>query len=429
MFDIYKAYYRTSTSISKAILEQIRCLLEYTMEGGRCDLNNSAADEPLFIGVIKESEALDLLYDIHEKVLTLAVMPTILGIGIFGNLTFLIVVVRLQRMRTIVNYYLANLAVCDALFLLCGVGGKLFRYHYSPIGHNDIYLGNVGCVLLHGFKDWLYYNSITTVTFIALDRYMAICMPITHRKVQTKYRAVKFLVASWAIGFVMSAILAFAHCYLVVFCVDWPDEPRYADLPKFVGFCAPVDDIFNNVATIFQSVPFIAMMMVNMALYGRIIHAVYTTRRKGTGCLQESTVSDRGQDSRNKFLVTRMLVINGVLFFICLAPFELINLVAFIYPDYSDAQTRRNYRTGMRVCRALMYLNSALNPYIYSVTNPRYREAFVAVFGCSVLFKSKRGGGSSSSGLAASGKYCTGSTNALSISRASLNNTQQITRI
>ena len=91
------------------------------MEGGRCVLNNSAADEPSFIGVIKESEALDLLYDIHEKVLTLAVMPSILGIGILGNLTFLIVVVRLQRMRTIVNYYLANLAVCDALFLLCGV--------------------------------------------------------------------------------------------------------------------------------------------------------------------------------------------------------------------------------------------------------------------------------------------------------------------
>ncbi len=336
---------------------------------------NANVTDYKFVDIIEGNDTVDLLYDKPETVMTIIVMPCILAIGLLGNLSFLLVVFRLKNMRTVVNVYLSSLAVSDTLFLLSGIGGKLFRYMYSPIGFNDIFLGDIGCILLHGFKDWCYYTSIASITLISLDRYLAICHPLIHRRIQTKWRAIKFITTSWAIGFCLSGVLAFAHCNMIVFCIEWPPVKKYVDYPTFMGVCVSINDAMNTAATIIQSVPFLITMILNYMLYCAIVYTVYANREKD----EFSLSTDPNRSSRNRMLVTRMLVANGVIFFVCLAPFEITHLVVFADPT---PQMRQSYRNWLRVCRALMYLNSATNPYIYSVTNPRYRHAFQQVFLC-----------------------------------------------
>ncbi|XP_030852858.1 thyrotropin-releasing hormone receptor-like [Strongylocentrotus purpuratus] len=74
--------------------------------------------------------------------------------------------------------------------------------------------------------------------------------------------------------------------------------------------------------------------------------------------------------------VSRMLIANGTMFFLCLAPFELTSLWAMVTND-TFLETGRPWT---QFCRVMMYLNSAVNPIIYNITNPRYRQAFMRAF-------------------------------------------------
>ena len=78
-----------------------------------------------------------------------------------------------------------------------------------------------------------------------------------------------------------------------------------------------------------------------------------------------------------------MLIANGIIFFSCLGPYQLINLL-----DFVESQTGYSvldydqYLALMWFSQSLLLLNSAINPYVYGVTNPKYRKAFITAFTC-----------------------------------------------
>ena len=76
-----------------------------------------------------------------------------------------------------------------------------------------------------------------------------------------------------------------------------------------------------------------------------------------------------------------MLTANGIILFFCLAPFQLANFLLIVQNhtnysvlDESQSQTLRWLAT------CLLLLNLAINPYVYGVANPNYRQAFIKAF-------------------------------------------------
>ena len=53
-----------------------------------------------------------------EKILITVLFPIIFTFGIIGNVAFLTVVALVKEMRTLTNFYLANLAVADLLYTI-----------------------------------------------------------------------------------------------------------------------------------------------------------------------------------------------------------------------------------------------------------------------------------------------------------------------
>ncbi len=75
--------------------------------------------------------------------------------------------------------------------------------------------------------------------------------------------------------------------------------------------------------------------------------------------------------------VSIMLIANGVAFFICVAPFQLLCLSVGILD--LDGQVV-NFEVFVHIAQIMLYLNSTLNPYIYTATSSLYRQAFRDAF-------------------------------------------------
>ena len=69
-------------------------------------------------------EMLQTAYSTSEKVF----IPLIFAIGFIGNVTFLIILGKVKRMRTVTNFYLANLATADLIVLSIELFVRILRY-------------------------------------------------------------------------------------------------------------------------------------------------------------------------------------------------------------------------------------------------------------------------------------------------------------
>ena len=83
----------------------------------------------------------------HIAIITI-LFPLIFALGLIANLTFLLVLVKVKEMRTIVNFYLANLAIADLLFVTQTPLKYLIEYLlYPEVNAMSMYKSSVGCIL------------------------------------------------------------------------------------------------------------------------------------------------------------------------------------------------------------------------------------------------------------------------------------------
>ena len=81
---------------------------------------------------------------------------------------------------------------------------------------------------------------------------------------------------------------------------------------------------------------------------------------------------------RARLNLVRMLQINALVFFICLTPYEIINLNNMVKDlDTSGFLSSESHHYISWIGRITMLVNSAVNPLIYSIVNPTYRKEFL----------------------------------------------------
>ena len=89
--------------------------------------------ETIFIYLIPDNHLSDWFYTTGQKFLILILSPLVSSFGVIGNTAFLIVLVHVQDMHTVTNFYLGNLAISDLLeTLLSSI--RYFRQFYGSHG-------------------------------------------------------------------------------------------------------------------------------------------------------------------------------------------------------------------------------------------------------------------------------------------------------
>uniref|UniRef100_A0A3P8PCA7 Growth hormone secretagogue receptor type 1 n=1 Tax=Astatotilapia calliptera TaxID=8154 RepID=A0A3P8PCA7_ASTCA len=156
------------------------------------------------------------LKDVEEAPLmcvTVIYIPLML-FGLLGNILTILVVWLRPHMRTSTYLYLSSMAVSDLLILLLLPLDlyKLWRPRPWP-------LGDLACKLTMFLSECCTFCTILHITFLSLERYLAVCWPITAKTVVTRRRTRAIIGCLWlsAAGWAKT----FAYCSPCSTCCDW----------------------------------------------------------------------------------------------------------------------------------------------------------------------------------------------------------------
>ncbi len=321
--------------------------------------------------ITEHEDAYGFLYGTFDVILITVILPVISVIGILGNSAFLYTIIRIEDLRkATVTIYLGNLAICDILLLIFVTGWYIATYISSPVNGAFPVTSALGCSIWQLTTHYWYLGSLSFITLITIERYLAICKPVQHRNFGGKRLTLKLVIAVWVISlvFTLSAVPQFSKS--VFHCIFWPDSEEFKDLPLTFNDCNPESEAANLYVHLFHLVTLLISMVVNFVLFVRIIIALRGFSKR----------SSRAENVTKQ--VTRTLVANGIIFFICQVPERIFSLDE-IFDDVGGVDlltSRYTEALVLLVGRAFLFLNSIINPFLYVLSCKLYRDSMIEAF-------------------------------------------------
>ncbi|XP_038066390.1 neuromedin-U receptor 2-like [Patiria miniata] len=327
---------------------------------------------------ISQEEVSDMLYTPAEIVIVTIIIPIIWCLGVINNLTFLFVMLRVPKLRTDTNLYLAHMALADLLFLNLASVIHIWRYSASLVAFHDPFVNSAYCTGTVIAYETVYYASIALVTMVSFERYLGLCHPIKHRTIRGRRRTYRMIAICWLVGLLVSIATMPALAKLRVLCLNWPDDEAYRDYPSTKGYCSPLAPWVVYYILPLLSIPWLISMVANIYMYVRILKTL--NKRSG----RDGIVSNDPNAIQIRNQVAKMLIVNGVVFFLCQTPYQIFSLAGWIsnlakIPNPLEAGIGRG---DIWISVIPQYINAMINPLIYAAMTATYRAALTETFSC-----------------------------------------------
>uniref|UniRef100_A0A3P8TU36 Growth hormone secretagogue receptor type 1 n=1 Tax=Amphiprion percula TaxID=161767 RepID=A0A3P8TU36_AMPPE len=260
--------------------------------------------------------------------------------GLLGNILTILVVWLRPYMRSSTYLYLSSMAVSDLLILLLLPLDlyKLWRPRPWP-------LGDLVCKLTMFLSECCTFCTILHITFLSLERYLAVCWPITAKTVVTRRRTKAVIGCLW-LGAAVSAAPVLIMVGVEEVGGEEPGECRCTHHAVTSGLLSAMMILSN----LYFLVPLCILGLV-YSLIGRTLWL----RPKS---------SRRDQSHRN---TVKMLGVIVLAFVVC-----------WLTHPHHDAHLDFLYYLSQYfnlVSSVLFYLSAAVNPLLYNLMSARYRHA------------------------------------------------------
>ena len=272
---------------------------------------------------------------------TLYVFLTLLSvITVCGNLLVIISIIYFKQLHTPPNYLILSLAVADLL-----VGILVFPFSMAFSLSSCLYYEGLFCKVRSSFDVSLSTCSIMNLCCISVDRYYAVCQPLTYKSKINHHVVIVMIVASWGI----SALIGIGMI-IPGLNNEECEETCFIDVL-----------IANTVGPILSFyLPVIIMLCIYLKIFlvaQRQAHSIHSTSKPGAAV------------SKMEKKATKTLAIVLGAFQFCWTPFFLcITFLPF-----------SNVSVPVPVIETLNWLtlsNSMLNPFIYAFFYSWFRSAF-----------------------------------------------------
>ncbi|XP_063325778.1 neuropeptide Y receptor Y2, like [Pelmatolapia mariae] len=307
------------------------------------------------------------------QVVLILAYSTIIVLGVLGNSLVIYVIYRFKTLRTVTNFFIANLAVADLLVnTLC----LPFTLVYTLQG--EWKFGSTLCFLLPYAQGLTVHVSTVTLNVIALDRHRCIVYHLETR--MRKDVCFTVIALTWVLSAILASPLAIFREY-GSFTLE-PGHTIQACMEKWPGT--------NTDGTIYS----ISMLILQYFLPLSIISFAYAriwSKLRGHVSPAESggNSSVASERHRRRRKTTKMLVTMVVVFAVSWLPFHAFQLATDIDSTVLDM---RDFRLLYTVFHVIAMCSTFANPLLYGWMNRNYRAAFLAVFKCRSGGERGRGG-------------------------------------
>ncbi|KAG9508866.1 Somatostatin receptor type 4, partial [Fragariocoptes setiger] len=144
----------------------------------------------------KNSSTTEQQLSIVAKGFTIASYGVVFVVGVVANTLVISVIMRNNKMQTVTDLYILNLAIADEMFLI-GV-----PFLITTMSYGAWTFGKVMCK----------FTSSLLLTVMSADRYIAVCHPISSPQYRTPYIAKFTCLTVWAVSAILMApIVIFAN--------------------------------------------------------------------------------------------------------------------------------------------------------------------------------------------------------------------------
>ena len=324
-----------------------------------CMMQGENCTDPLIYTTEKEIEQY-LTFEKYVRIIVPVIFGLIVVLGLVGNALVIFVVLCNKQMRSTTNILIVSLAFADLIFIIMCVPFTATEYALPVWPFGDTWCKIVRYVIYVSA-----YVSIYTLVLMSVDRYLAVVHPISSLSIRTETNAYIVVTVTWAL---------FLLCHIpLLFQYGLHEYFYYSEVRSTCMNVKSLEqpEISKMFFASFLGFGYLLPLSLICVLYGLMLKRLLYGAVPGGG--------QRTSNSRPHKRVTRLVVIVVVVFAICWFPIQII----FMVQQFGNYSTSILSAGIQMVANCLAYMNSCVNPIIYTFLSENYRKEFMKLLSCS----------------------------------------------
>ena len=312
----------------------------------------------------------DPAFDFWLYVVTVPILfGLVTVVGIIGNGLVIYVICSRQKMRTVTNLLLLNLAIADMSFIL--IIPPLTAYMWAMYTWP---FGVILCKTMHFLLNVTAYVTVYTLVLISVVRYLTIVYSAETTRFRTKQNMIILCVLIWVVMLSVNIPITLSYT------VNDIGEPG-----TYVPMCMPVgpDNGRKTCQAIYSTFFAFAYVLPLFCVAVFSFCILHHINKQRSTMLEKK---NKKSDGRKK-QATRVIILVVAIFATTWLPIHIHLLVHYFY----GTPTTNFYLALSIFWNFLAYLNSCVNPIIYNYASKDFRDSFREVVMCASGNSTRRG--------------------------------------
>lgn len=308
------------------------------------------------------------------RIIIVSIIIVVIVAAVCGNLLVCAAILLNKRLRKTTNYFIFSLAISDLMTALFSMPFDVDAFAYPFQWSGGEFLCN--------FWAFMYLiaapTSILNLMAVSMDRYLAISSPLKYYTVMKPKVALLFITIIWL----------YSLTFTTVGMVRWP----YYDSSVIDGLC--YFNISPYYSVVSSAVNFLLPTMIMCVIYFKIYQiASAHAHRIAKQEVPTSIASNSNEDSatitsekkriKRNIKAAKTIAIIVSTFLLCWIPLTLTSTVGSLCRECLVVNAAELWPVLM----VLAYINSAMNPILYSFFNQQFRESFKKLFKLELTFR------------------------------------------
>uniref|UniRef100_A0A8C5P8H1 G-protein coupled receptors family 1 profile domain-containing protein n=1 Tax=Leptobrachium leishanense TaxID=445787 RepID=A0A8C5P8H1_9ANUR len=286
----------------------------------------------------------------------------IMLVGLVGNALVIYVISKHKQMKTVTNFYIANLATTDITFLVCCVP---FTATIYPLP--SWIFGDFMCRCVNYLQQVTAQATCITLTAMSVDRCYVTVYPLQSLRHRTPRKVLALSLAIWIGSFVLSIPFAM---YQKLSTGYWYGPQTYCT----EAFPTVLHQKALTLYT-FLAVYLLPLITICLCYTYMLKHMSRPVVEPIDNNNQIQLLAERSEATRAK--ISKMVVVIVLLFTVCWGPIQL-----FILFQAFQSSFEKSYETyKIKIfAHCMSYSNSSVNPIVYAFMGANFRKAFKRTF-------------------------------------------------